>query len=510
MVEVTLEKSLRTGDGLEVWVTEGGRVGFQVNELFIKGVKVDSAPAGEVAGLNIPGRVNPGDRVFLTHDANLMEMARESFNLARARRKVPVLFKVQAGPAAPMEITVTDPEGRTAAASTNTTGSPAEKRPLDADFLKGQLDRLGNTPFAMAGLECEISGQVIYPVREINEARRQAMSRLEAIIARDRRRPAVDPGVFRSRLKQLSGDRSLKTGGDKAPLLAVSVADIKSLQSAVAAGADIVYFTLEGFRSKPSAGRDELSEASLFCGKNRVAFFLATPRIVKDREMEALLEAVEAIPASGVLAGNLGLLPHLARRAPELKVVTDYGLNAFNRYTVEYLLQKGASRVTLSPELTMEQVKELAGRYPVEVFVHGALEVMVSEHCLPGSVLGDRSAETSCKVVCREGGYHLKDRIGATFPVETDRHCRMHIFNSRDLFMLEGIPEFAGAGVSCIRIEARRESPDYVSAAVGIYRKALDGLRGGRKPAQDVEQARERLIRFSPEGVTKGHYYRGV
>jgi len=511
LVEVNLERSLRIGDGLEVWVTEGGRVGFQVSEIFIKGVKVDSAPAGEVAGLNIPGRVNPGDRVFKTHDANLMEMAKESFNLSRARRKVPVIFKVQAGPAAPLEITAIDPEGRRAAAATNSIGSPAEKRPLDGDFLKSQLDRLGNTPFAMAGLVCQINGRVIYPVKEINEARRQALSRLEAMIARDRRKPPVDPGVFRSRLKRQAGESYLKTDKTPAlPILAVSVADVKSLQSAVAAGADIVYFSLEGFRSKPSISRDQLTEAALFCKKNHVAFFLSTPRIVKDNEMEVLLGTVENIQAPGVLAGNLGLIPLLAQRAPGLPLVTDFGFNAFNRHTVEFLLNRGASRVTLSPELTMAQVKELAPLYPVEVFIHGALEVMVSEHCLPGSVLGDRSSETPCRSVCHQGGYSLKDRIGAAFPVETDRHCRMHIFNSRDLFMFEAIPDLAAAGVACVRIEARRESPDYVLAAAGLYRKALDGLQGGRRPAPDAEQARERMIKFSPAGVTKGHYYRGV
>ncbi|MFZ5647011.1 MAG: DUF3656 domain-containing U32 family peptidase, partial [Bacillota bacterium] len=512
LVEVNLERSLRAGDGLEVWVTEGGRVGFQVSELFVRGARVERARAGEVAGLSIPGRVKPGDRVFKTHDADLMETARESFASPRPRRKIPLVFKVRAAQGSPMEIFVTDPGGRTAGAATQSPGMPAEKRPLSAGFLESQLNRLGNTPFSLAGLDCDIKGEIIYPVSEINEARRAALAHLEKMILDDRRRPPVNHDVFRSRLLHAvarGGPRVSAVRRDR-PLLAVSVGDMKSVRSAVAAGAEIVYFGMDGLRSKPPVRKEELLEAAEFCTKNQVELWLNLPRILKDGDMGGLLETLEGVPAAGVLAGNLGLMSVVRRSLPDLPVAADFGLNAFNSHTVQYLLDIGAARVTLSPELTMAQVKELAGQYQTEVFVQGALELMVSDHCLPGSALGERPADSPCGGVCRGRGFGLRDRTGAVFSVETDRYCRMHIFNSRDLCLIDDIPELSGAGVFCIRIEARRESPVYVSTTVETYRKTLDALSGRKRHQPDLEQARERLLALSPAGLTKGHYYRGV
>ncbi|MFZ5631848.1 MAG: DUF3656 domain-containing U32 family peptidase [Bacillota bacterium] len=524
LVEVVLEKPLRTGDGLEVWVTEGGRVGFEVGEIFVGGARVESAAAGQVARLSVPGRVKPGDRVFKTHDADLMERARDSFTSPRgARRKVSLHFKVQAGVGMPLILTVTDPGGRTAKAATGSAGQTASKRPLDGDFLYDQLSRLGNTPFELSALSSDLRGPVIYPVSDINRVRREALAVLEDMILKDRRRPPVDRELFLSRLDRAVIRRAdhgrgpfnraagkAAAGRGSAPALAVSVGDIQSLRSAVESGADIIYFGPDVFRPKPPVSREDLAEAAVICGNNKALLVLSTPRIVKDEEIDGLVEAFRGVPAGGVLAGNLGLLPVLARRLPGLSMISDFGLNAFNRFTVEYLLGLGAVRVTLSPELTMGQVKDLAAAYPVEVLVQGALELMVSEHCLPGAVLGHRSADSPCRRVCRSGGYLLRDRTGAVFPVETDRQCRMHIFNSRDLCLIEDIPELARAGVACVRVEARREQPQYVAETVEIYRRALDGLSGGRKAGPDPEQAREKLLALSPAGLTKGHYYRGV
>ena len=513
LVEVALERPLNTGDGLEVWVTEGGRVGFTVDNIFLGGERSDSAAQGEMVGLKIPGRVKPGDRVFKTHDVNLMEEARESYTLPRgARKKVSLQFNVEGGPGEPLVITAADPEGRTVSAATGSPGQEAEKRPLDEEYLKEMLGWLGNTPFSVRALTCDIKGRVIYPASEINQARRQVTSQLERMILKDRGRTPGDRKSFRSGLELLLKREPRKTAANYGtPLLSVSVGDLPSLRAAVEAGADIVYLGPDGFQSKPPVGREALREAAAVCREKGKSLVLATPRIIKDREMDNILQLLAEVAADGAQAGNQGMLAALAKRLPYLPLITDFGFNAYNMYTVDYLLSRGALRVTLSPELTMAQVKRLAGLYPVEVFVQGALELMVSDHCLTGAVLSDGAPGKACPGECRKGGYRLKDRTGALFPVETDRHCRMHLFNSRDLCLVEDLPELAGAGVDCVRIEARRENHRYVSQVTGVYRKVLDRLAsGGGRKTPGLEAARERLEGLSPAGITKGHYYRGV
>lgn len=510
LVEISLERTLNKGDGLEVWVTDGGRVGFTINDIFVKGKKVDRADSGDIAGVPVIGKVKPGDRVFKTFDTELMQWARASFTTARGTgKKIPIVFNVQARVDEPLSIKAHDPEGRVVEASTEVLGQPAGNRPLDEDFLTEQLGRIGNTPFEVAALTSNIEGKVIYPVSAINKVRREVLAGMEEMILQERRTPPLEPEVFQTRLKVLDNNVSRRKMKKNSMLLSVSVGDIKSLKAAVEEGADIVYFETGQFRSKPLIDRNEFHRAVGICQNSDSKLLLHTPRITKDNEISKNLKILYDFPFDGVLAGNFGLMRVVLEEMPDIPLVTDFGFNAFNRYTVEYLLESGAEKITLSPELTIGQVKELAETCPVEVLVQGALELMVSEHCVIGSVNSDDDKRCSGQF-CRDGGYSLKDRTGAFFPVESDRDCRMHLFNSRDLCLLDDLPELYRSGVASVRIEARRENPGYVAETVKVYRKAIDSISTGKIDVQYFENARKKMLSLSPAGLTKGHFYRGV
>ncbi len=512
LVEISLERTLNKGDGLEIWVTDGGRIGFTADEIFVNGKKVDKAGTGEIAVIPASGAVKPGDRVFKIFDTGLMRWARASFTTARGTgKKIPVVFNVQAGVDKPFSIKVHDNEGHVVEASTEILGQPAGNRPLDESFLSKQLGRLGNTPFELNSLTCKIEGKVIYPVSEINKVRRKALALMEDMILQERRTLPLKPEIFESRLKEFSN--KVPAFGfkkeNKGMLLSVSVGDMKSLEAAVDQGADIVYFEAGYLRSKPFAGKAELHRAFDICRNSGVRLIFHTPRITKDKDINKNIEMLQEVFFDGALAGNLGIMRVLLEEMPDVPLITDYGFNAFNRYTVEYLLKAGIEKVTLSPELTIGQVKELAEAYPVEVLVHGALELMVSEHCVIGSVNSEDDKKCSGPF-CQSGGYRLKDRTGAFFPVESDRDCRMHLFNSRDLCLLDDLPELYHSGVSSVRIEARREDPGYVGETVKVYRRTIDSIRNGKVDIEYLEDARKKMLSLSPAGLTKGHFYRGV
>jgi putative protease len=523
LAEVQLESPLRVGDGIEVWVSDGGRAVGKVNRIMLGGKSVERAPAKAVVQLDINGRVFPGDRVFKTHDADLIEQARASFTSPKEAKKIPLAFTVTARLGEPLHIEVRDPVGFTGEAYTASPAAEAINRPLTFDYLKKQLDRLGNTPFALGSLDCRLEGRVMAPVSELNEARREALAQLESRRAAGAKSRAVPEEIFNSRLSQAL-DRNLTAGRtpDSGVFLSVTVGDLPSLRAAVKAGAKEVHFGGEQFKSKPVLSLADIYEGSETCRKSGVAFILASPRIMREQELQDFCRLLEGAPDSldGLLTGNMGLI----RKAGEITgapVFADFPLHVFNHEAAIFLKKAGVKRITLSPELTLEQIRRLVPLLPLpaEAIVHGTLPLMVSEYCAPGSLLGDTDKKGSrgtvlllpdqkdC-TVCRGKSCGLKDRKGVVFPVETDRQCRMHIFNSRDLCLIEDLAAIRSSGVSVLRIEAGRQGPDYVRDVVKSYQTAL------ALPLSKIEEAtagfKDIMQKYSPAGFTKGHYYRGV
>lgn len=513
-VEVLLEEPLRVGDGIEVWVTEGGRSGIEVNSILVKGKSVEAATPGTLVGLAIPGKIRPGDRVFKTHDAELMERARETFTSARETRKLPLEFWLRARVGEPMYMRVVDEEGFSSDGYSDEVGQEALKRPLTQEYLTEQLNRLGNTPFALGKLEVDLVGNVMLPVREINELRRKVLTDLEQKRAKATRKPGVAEHLFQQRLTgALKGMRKEETV-EHEPLLAVNVTDITSLQAAVSYGANIVYFGGESYRAKGIITEKELEQGVEFCHKNGVSLVLNSPRILHDAELKRFtnfLERTAQLPLNGILVGNLGLLK-VVRDFTDKPVIGDYPLNIFNNSTLLYLKEQGVSRAVLSPELTLKQIQDVAEKatLPLEVLVQGALPLMNTKYCPVGSVLGGFSTGKKCGGPCHNQTCGLKDRMGLVFPIEVDQYCRMHLFNAKDLCVIEDVFNILAAGIGVLRIEAKQANHEYVARTVNHYHQAIVRYQHGVRDEYKDKEAKEDLADLSVAGITKGHYFRGV
>lgn len=504
---VKLSLPLRVGDGVEFWVSEGGRVGVKVRRLVVKGQERPAAEVGEAVEVAVAGRVKPGDRVFKTADSALEREAQESFAAFRERKKIPLFFEVRVEGGKPVAVRVCDKEGNRGEGLTHSPAVPAEKRPLTWEVLRNQLGRLGNTPFEMVELTGKINAGLFLPISELNEARRKAVDRIQD--ARKRIPPPLADEEFARRFRVAFHVE--RRAGVRKPYLAVSCGDVEAAEAALVAGADRVYFGGEGFqnRLREGAGPGVIREGGKrLCGRGREVFLL-TPRITKDNELEAVVSAIREADdwATGVMAGNLGLLREL-KRETALPIWADYYLNLFNLQAIAFIQECGASGAALSPELTLTQVRKIAGRspLPVEVLVHGLLPLMVSEYCLVGSVLGNMRLGRRCDRPCTGKRFYLRDRLGVLFPVFTDTACRMHVFNNQELVMLRHLPALVQVGVSGLRIEARTWDAAYVSRVTRVYRRALDSVLTGAR----VEL--ERLEKSLTEGTafTRGHYFRGV
>ncbi|AGL01172.1 DUF3656 domain-containing U32 family peptidase [Desulfoscipio gibsoniae] len=510
--EIELEAPLRVGDGVEVWVTRGGRVGTEINQIFVGGKKTSFAGAGEVAVLSLDGHIRPGDRVFKTHDVQLMESAVQTYSSSRETRRIPLDFKVRARLGEPMILEAADPQGVTARAATNTVTEIAQKRPLTEEFLTEQLDRLGNTPFGLNKLVCDLGDNIMIPVREINDVRRRVVEQLAATRAALRKPAPLSAASIENKLSVVLGEKESEWSA-QFPVLAVAVGGAPEVRAAVNSGAGLVYFSGDRFRSRSNVTAAEIQQARRLCSDAGVEFYLTTPRIAHDREIKQYLPFLKSLLATepdGIMIASYGWLPIL-RQLTGLPLVTDFSLNVFNRQSVTFLKEHEIERVTLSTELTGEQIKHLVDHSPVEteVIVHGALPLMVSRYCAVGSVLGGKGEDTTCSVRCRDASFALLDRKGVIFPVETDQHCLMHIFNSRELCLLDTLPYLVQARPAVLRIEARRDNENYVARTVKAYRQVLDSLRSYPDRLPDLQAMMQKLVEGGP-GFTRGHYYRGV
>ncbi|MDI6906832.1 MAG: DUF3656 domain-containing protein [Thermoanaerobacterales bacterium] len=525
--EVALEGDLHIGDGVDFWVTVGGRVSTEVHRLVCNGREVEGAGAGDVVALPVKGRIRPGDRVFKTWDAAQLRRARESFTSPREHVKIPITAAVRAVTGEPLHLTLADGRGHIVEASGASPLPEAERHPASRDDLAGQLDRLGNTPFVLARLDAELDGRAMVPRSEVNAVRRAALEELEARrVAARRPRKALPPEEFDRRLGEYlprisgppvpaqpgkDGRGSPAEGPPGRPLLAVAMSAPAAVEAALRGGADIIYFPGEAFDAPGTVGERGLAEARRLCSAYGARLYYWIPRIVREAEAERYRRLARGAdgPYDGILAGNLGLAMELA--AAGLPVWADYPLNAFNGAALNLLARQGLQGACLSPEMTLAQVTAAAAAapLPLEVLVHGSVPLMVSRYCVIGAA-GGTCPGMPCTRPCRRGRFRLRDRIGISFPVAVDAACRMHIFNSRDLCVVDLVPVLARAGLARLRLDGRLKEPQGLERMTAIYRRVLDDL-AERPGAYEVPEAvRSDLAALSPGGLTKGHYFRGV
>ncbi|MHA1606170.1 MAG: peptidase U32 family protein [Candidatus Freyarchaeota archaeon] len=311
-------------------------------------------------------------------------------------------------------------------------------------------------------------------------------------------------GVAYSPAGERTIQRPASAEGESASLLklSVSVGDLESIRRAVDAGAERVIFGGDFFKPRKPLSFNRLGEGVDYCREHGVEFILSTPRITRNRELQLIKESlnhVKSLNPDGVIVGNYGTL-NLFLEEGFSHVYADYFLNVTNSLSISIMRELGVKGVTLSPELTLKQIASLhKDGVEVECIVHGPLELMVSEHCILRSIL---SPSGRCSSPCVKDSYFLRDEKGFLFPLACDQSCRLHVFNSRDLCMVDELGRVADAGADYVRVDARLRKPEHVQSMVKAYREVIDGR-------VDSFEAKKRL-RGVGASFTRGHFFRGV
>ena len=271
----------------------------------------------------------------------------------------------------------------------------------------------------------------------------------------------------------------------KRPELLLPAGDMQKLKTPIRFGADAVYLGTEDFGLRAHAGNfdiDQLRTARQLTHEADVALYLtlnASLRPSEFSDLENLLEELKALDLDAYIIADPGVLATIRRVDPQRSIHISTQSNSCNPQTAEFWRSCGASRMNLARELTLDDICGFAGQTEIELecFVHGAMCVAHSGRCLLSTALLGRSANRGdCAQPCR-WNYALVEetRPGESFAIEED-YRGTYIMNSRDLCLVEQLPQLLTAGVDSFKVEGRMKSLYYLATTARVYRDAIDRL----------------------------------
>ncbi|SCI74783.1 Uncharacterized protease yhbU precursor [uncultured Flavonifractor sp.] len=301
----------------------------------------------------------------------------------------------------------------------------------------------------------------------------------------------------------------------KRPELLCPAGDMERLKMAVAYGADAVYLAGTMFGMRSFAGNftpEELKDAVGLCKAHGVAVNITCNTMPRNDEVARLpewLEYLDDLRVNAVIVADVGSLALVKRHAPHVQIHISTQASIVNYQTASAWYDLGANRVILARELSMDEIREIRAKTPkdleIEAFVHGAMCVSYSGRCLLSNYMTGRDSNRgACAQPCRYKYALMEEkRPGEYFPVYEDEKGT-YIMNSRDMCMIDHIPELIEAGVDSFKIEGRAKSAYYAAIVAGAYRHAVDAALAD-EPLDPVW--RDEVEHISHRHYSTGFYY---
>lgn len=270
----------------------------------------------------------------------------------------------------------------------------------------------------------------------------------------------------------------------KKPELLAPAGNLEKLKIAFQYGADAVYFGGEAFNLRAAAKNfsfEEMKEGAKIAhslGKKMYCTVNVMPRSEELDKLPDFLKQLEEAKIDAVLVSDLGVFS-MVKKHTNLPIHISTQANTINYEACNMWETLGAERVVLARECSLEEIKtirnNISKELELEVFVHGSMCISYSGRCLLSSYMSGRDSNRgACSQSCR-WKYSLVEekRPNEYFPIEEDSHGT-YIMNSKDLCMIEYLPEMIEAGISSLKIEGRNKSEYYVAIVVNAYRQAID------------------------------------
>ena len=270
------------------------------------------------------------------------------------------------------------------------------------------------------------------------------------------------------------------------PELLAPAGDSERLAAAVEFGADAVYLGSDCFGMRTAAasfGGEELKKACDYAHSKGVKVYLTCNTVPRNSELcrlEAFFKFAEQSGVDAFIITDIGVMNLARKYAPDVEIHISTQAGITNYAAARAFYEMGAKRIVTAREISLEEIAEIRAKTPkeleIECFVHGAMCVSFSGRCLLSNYMTGRDSNRGdCAQPCRWRYSLLEEkRPGEYFPVEQDE-SGTYIMNSRDMCLIEHIPELAKAGIDSFKIEGRAKSAYYTAVSVNAYRCALDG-----------------------------------
>lgn len=303
------------------------------------------------------------------------------------------------------------------------------------------------------------------------------------------------------------------------PELLAPAGDMERFDKALYFGADAIYVggAEFGMRTAPmNFSFDELKTAVEKAHSKNVKVYLTCNTVPRNNELQRLplfLEKAKECKIDALIISDLGTLEMAKKFAPDIDIHVSTQAGITNYATANVFYNLGAKRIVTARELSLTDIAEIRAKIPsdmeIECFVHGAMCMSFSGRCLISNYLADRDANRGdCAQPCR-WKYHLMEetRPGEYFPVIEDDNGT-YLMNSRDMCMIEHIPELISAGISSFKIEGRAKSAYYTSVITNAYRAAIDSFLNNKENDYSLPQwIKDEVRKVSYRQYCTGFYY---
>lgn len=301
--------------------------------------------------------------------------------------------------------------------------------------------------------------------------------------------------------------------------LLIPASSLEVLKVAVTYGANAVYIGGEMFGLRAKAknfSMADIKEGVKYAHAHNVRVFVTVNIVAHNDDLDGIREYIKELDEIGVdalIISDAGVFSIAKEVAPTMEIHISTQANSTNYATYNFWYQMGAKRVVAARELSLAEIKEIRAHIDenmeIECFIHGAMCISHSGRCLLSNYFTGRNANMgACTHPCRWKYYVVEEsRPGEYLPVEETKRGT-YIFNSKDLCMIEHVPEMIEAGIDSFKIEGRMKTALYVAAVARTYRKAIDDyLESEQLYRQNLDYYRAEIAKCTYRQFTTGFYF---